>query len=183
MTTSRTPPPDMTLRPLRHDDDAVDLVFAELSARSRYLRFHSPVTALLPGARELLLDVDGRDRVALVAELRDDRGDRRPIGIARLSRTDTGRAAFAVEVVDQWQRRGVGTALLHALGDLATRLGYLRLHGDVLCDNEVMLWLVRRVFPHSRTYPDDGCLRVEVRLGGAILGVPEKESIGELVAG
>ncbi|HXV93793.1 MAG TPA: hypothetical protein VD813_10875, partial [Pseudonocardia sp.] len=60
----------VTVRPLGRAEApaAVDAVFAGLSPRSRFLRFHSPVPRLAPGVRERLTDLDGHARVALVAE-------------------------------------------------------------------------------------------------------------------
>ena len=47
---------DISVRPLRRDEGAVlDTVFAGLSPRSRYLRFHSPVGDLGRG-REITMD-------------------------------------------------------------------------------------------------------------------------------
>ncbi|GGP50432.1 GNAT family N-acetyltransferase [Saccharothrix coeruleofusca] len=121
--------------------DAVDAVFDGLSPRSRYLRFHAPVPRLTATMRERLADVDGRDRAALVA-----RSGRRAIGIARLSATGGGSAELAVAVVDRWQRRGVGTRLITALGELAVRLRHTELHATVLPENLAVLSLARRAF-------------------------------------
>jgi GNAT superfamily N-acetyltransferase len=137
---------DISVRPLRPDEGAVlDTVFAGLSPRSRYLRFHSPVRNLGPPMRVALLAVDGRDHVALVA--RSGRGE--PVGIARLIRDrlrpDQGEVAF--EVVDAWHRRGVGRLLLTALAEQAERLGVQRVLARVLPENTAALALLRSVFP------------------------------------
>jgi hypothetical protein len=59
---------DVHVRPLGRDEGALlDTVFTGLSPRSRYLRFHSPVHRLTESVRRSLLEVDGRDHVALVA--------------------------------------------------------------------------------------------------------------------
>ena len=60
----------LSTRLLTSDDGAtVDAVFAGLSERSRYLRFHTAMPRLTGSVRRSLLDVDGHDRAALVAEV------------------------------------------------------------------------------------------------------------------
>lgn len=139
---------------------AVDTVFHGLSPHSRYLRFHTPVPRLTAAMRERLTDLDGHRRTAVVAESR-----RTPVGIARLVATGDDTAEVAVAVVDPWQRRGVGTRLVTALGELAARLRYAELHGDVLGENEAVLRLVRRVFLGARlTRGEDDVVRVSYPL-------------------
>ncbi|GAA1270214.1 GNAT family N-acetyltransferase [Saccharothrix xinjiangensis] len=136
--------------------EVVDTVFRGLSPRSRYLRFHAPVPRLTAAMRARLTDLDGRGRAAVVAESR-----RAPVGIARLVATGEDAAEVAVAVVDPWQRRGVGTRLVTALGELAGDLRYTELHGDVLGENAAMLRVVRRVFPGARlTREEDDVVRV-----------------------
>ena len=137
---------DISVRPLRRDEGALlDAVFACLSPRSRYLRFHSPVARLTAPMRHALLAVDGRDHVALVAV--SARGE--PVGIARFirDRQRPDEAEVAFEVVDAWHRRGVGRLLLTALADLAAPVGVKRLHALVLPENAAATALLRSVFP------------------------------------
>lgn len=154
--------PRVVLRRLTPDDGAaVDAVFAGLSSRSRYLRFHTPVPRLSGSMRTALLDVDGHDRVALVAEVRRPGGwARDPVGIARLYRTGAGEAELAVAVVDAWQGRGIGRRLLTELGGLARDLGHDRLFGLVLPENGAVVGLLQRVFPGAVPRWDDGVVRV-----------------------
>jgi GNAT superfamily N-acetyltransferase len=156
----------VAIRPLTPDDvAAVDAVFAGLSARGRHLRFHTPVARLTAAMRAALLDVDGGDRAALVAEVRrPGKWGRTPVGIARIVRTGAGEAELAVAVVDGWQGRGVGRRLLTELGDLARDLGYDRLFGLVLPENGVAVALLQRVFPGAVPRWDDGVVRVDCPL-------------------
>jgi RimJ/RimL family protein N-acetyltransferase len=155
------------IRPLSRDDgDTLDRVFAGLSGRSRYLRFHSPVPRLTSTTRSALLDVDGQDRLALVAEVPGEDGPC-PIGVSRLARTGGQGAEFAVVVVDEWQGRGVGRRLLHELGERAADLGYRELYSDVLPENKAMIRLAERVFPSVERRWDDGVVRLHCRIGAA----------------
>ncbi|MBL7496813.1 GNAT family N-acetyltransferase [Frankia sp. CNm7] len=152
------------VRELTPDDGAIlDELFAGLSERSRYLRFHAPLHRLSERFRASLLDVDGQDRLALVAELCTSEGPR-PVGMARLSRTGPGTAEIAVEVVDEHHRRGVGRQLLTALGARATELGLTTLAAEILAENVAAQSLVRSVFPSGRTYRADGVLTLTCSL-------------------
>ena len=137
---------EISVRTLRRDEgELLDTVFAGLSPRSRHLRFHSPVARMTAPVRRALLAVDGRDHVAVVAV--SARGE--PVGIARLlrDRLRPDEAEVAFEVVDAWQRRGVGRLLLTALADLAEPVGVRRVHALVLPENTAAMALLRSVFP------------------------------------
>jgi GNAT superfamily N-acetyltransferase len=161
---------DVSVRPLRADEGALlDAVFAGLSPHSQYLRFHAPVHHLTGHARRALLDLDGRDHLALVATSEDGE----PVGIARLIR-DPARAAeaeAAFEVVDAWQGRGVGRLLLTALAEQAVRLGIGRVHALVLTANAAAMALLRSVFPVCLTRPGGET----TELIGLVPGVPGGE--------
>jgi GNAT superfamily N-acetyltransferase len=150
---------------------AVDAVFDGLSDHSRYLRFHAPMPRLTKSFRDQLTDLDG-DRHAAVAALVVGE----PIGIARLVLTGPGTAEVAVAVVDRWHRRGVGRLLLTEIAELAGRLGYLRLHGDVLPENTPMLRLVRGVMPGARIAHADGVVHFDFPVGWAF-GAPTHEDL------
>jgi ribosomal protein S18 acetylase RimI-like enzyme len=142
------------VRPLRSDDtEAVETVFADLSDRSRYLRFDSPVPCLSGSMRRMLLDVDEGDRLALLAQAQTSNGCE-PVGIARLIRTGPGEAEIAVAVVDAWQRRGVGRMLLTAVQAAAAERKIDRLSAFVLAENHAAQRLIRAVFPRSTSSPD-----------------------------
>lgn len=134
------------LRDLRPDEQGtVQAVFDGLSPDSRHRRFHGPVKRLTPRMREVLASADGRDHVVIVAEAGRGRR-RRPVGLARLVRTDTATAELAIEVVDAVQGRGVGRRLLAAVRARALQLGVRVIVADVLEDNAPMLHLLRDVF-------------------------------------
>jgi GNAT superfamily N-acetyltransferase len=152
------------LRDLRPDEgDLLDALMAGLSPRSRYLRFHSPVPALTTGMRRALLDVDGHDHVALLAES----GDGAPVGIARTIRDPRRRteAELAIAVVDAWHRRGVGRRLVTAVAERAMGTGVRRLTARVLPENTAALGLLRATFPVCLVRPDDDAIVLVAMLG------------------
>jgi L-amino acid N-acyltransferase YncA len=139
--------PALRVRPLTSaDGQTLDAVFDGLSEHSRYLRFHGPVPRLTARARASLLDIDGHRHVAVAAEA-GSAGTWEPVGIARVIRTGPGVAELAIEVVDDWQGRGVGRLLLEDLHERAAALGYRELHAEVLLSNAGVLALLHRVFP------------------------------------
>jgi GNAT superfamily N-acetyltransferase len=158
----------MRVRALAAGDVAVlDAVFDGMSARSRYLRFHGPVPRLSATVRRALLAVDGDRHVAVVAEVRDG-GRWAPIGIARVLRTAPGVGELAVEVIDEWQGRGVGRRLLESLREVVRGVGYRELHAEVLLENAAVLGLLQKVFPEARLGAvGDGSGTVICPLGGA----------------
>lgn len=134
------------LRDLRPDEqDTVQTVFDGLSPGSRHRRFHGPVTQLTPRMREVLAAADGHDHVVIVAEVGRGR-HRRPVGLARLVRTDATTAELAIEVVDAVQGRGIGRRLLDAVRARALAVGVRVIVADVLEGNAPMLHLLRDVF-------------------------------------
>ncbi|PVY97309.1 GNAT family N-acetyltransferase [Actinomycetospora cinnamomea] len=145
----------LRVRLLRPDDTAtLDAVFDGLSARSRYLRFHSPMPRLSGTLRRGLLRIDDHDRLALVAEAATGTGTWEPVGIARLVRTAAREAELAVAVVDAWQRRGVGRVLLTALRVAARARGVDRLVAYVLAENAAARELIAQTFPLCTTRRD-----------------------------
>jgi hypothetical protein len=126
----------VTLRDLRPaDGDVLDELTSGLSPRSRYFRFHSPIPTLTTGMRRALLDVDGRDRVALVAETDDGT----PVGIGRTIR-------------DPLRQREAELAV--AVAERARIAGARRLTPRVLPGNAAALGPVRDAFPIHLTRPD-----------------------------
>lgn len=159
--------PAVRLRPLHvHDTAVLETVFAALSARSRHLRFHTPTPRLTGALRRGLLDVDGRRRCGLVAEVATAAG-RVPVGIAHLVGVDRHNADFAVAVVDSWHGHGVGRALMDGLRELAIDLGFQTMHGDILAENRAMLRLALATLPGLRTATEGHVIRVSHDLDDA----------------
>ncbi|MFC4944091.1 GNAT family N-acetyltransferase [Pseudonocardia sp. GCM10023141] len=180
----RTPADPVTIRPLQRCDaaHAVDTVFAALSPRSRYLRFHSPVPRLVATVREQLIDIDGRRRAAVVAEVAGADGPV-PIGIARVIGTGGETTAdLSVAVADAWQRRGVGRRLLTALTELATDIGYTHLRGSVLPENVAMLTLATSLSPMTRRRFDGYTVELLIPIGAAAWTVTEEDVLADLLS-
>lgn len=154
------------------DREALVREFETLSPESRRRRFLGPVVHLSETMlTHLVDDVDGIDHVALVGmvEVGDDLV---PAAIARCVRyADQPDAAdVAVTVKDDFQGRGIATALLEVLMKKRPE-GVTHLLTEVAADNPASLAMLRHLGP-TRTFESGlGILDVEVDL------VPTGESL------
>ena len=147
------------LRELGPDEaDVLQAVFDGLSPLSRHRRFHGPMPVLTRLARQRLAAVDGRGHLAFAAFAGAE-----AIGIARLVATADRAAELAVEVVDAWQRRGVGTRLVRAVVRRGRLLGYREFGADVLAENRAAQALFLKVFGDVAIAVDGWELRLTAR--------------------
>ena len=134
------------LRPIAPADrDLLAASFERLSQQSRYRRFLTAKDKLSSSELDYLVDeVDHSDHEAIVAI---EPGTGAMLGIARYvrSKADPGTAEVAVTVADDWQRRGVGRALLDRLTYRARREGIRRFTALVLSENRPALGLLEDV--------------------------------------
>src|SRR5690349_6814952 len=105
---------ELQVRPIEGGDrSALAALFDRLSPETLYRRFLAPKQRLTAAELSALTLLDHHDREALIAV----DGEGRLVGVARFLALD-GRphvAEVAVTVADEWQHRGVGTALLAGL--------------------------------------------------------------------
>ena len=136
------------IRHIEADDKRrVAAAFEQLSPETRYRRFFAPLSRLSERDLRYLTEVDHRDHEALVAI---DPDTDEISGVARYVRGREPREAeVAVVVVDPWQQKGVGSALLERLVARAREAGIEHFVAVVLSDNEEALDLFRRLAPGS----------------------------------
>lgn len=127
--------------------EALQQEFEHLSPETRFGRFLSPVPRLTDTMLDDLVDaVDEVDHVALVLLVLPEDGTEVPVGLARIVRypDDPDAADVAVTVVDEWQGRGVATALLEVL--LRERpAGVERIVTVISAGNDASLAMLRRL--------------------------------------
>ena len=149
------------LRPIRPTDKQVLAEgFAHMSDESRYKRFLTPVNELREKDLKYLTEVDHHDHEAIVAQSVDGE----PLGVARYVLAESGSAEAAVAVVDDWQGRGLGTALLQRLAERAREEGIDHFTAIMLASNHEMLTLLKELGPAEVTDAGGGVLEVEVEL-------------------
>jgi ribosomal protein S18 acetylase RimI-like enzyme len=135
------------VRPIVPEDEQllIDAV-AAMSERTVYFRFFSPLKRLPDALAHRLAVVDYNDRFALVGTTRKHDGKERIVGVARYDRAvDTDVAETAVAVIDEFQRRGLGSALLTILARVARDHGIRAFTLIVLPENQQMLGLLRKM--------------------------------------
>ncbi len=139
---------EVGIRSVRSDDAArLQEAHARLSPESRYNRFMAPKPHLSTSEARYLVDVDGRDHVALIATVRRPGGGEDIVAVARFVRMteDPGAAEFAIVVGDLFQREGLGSILAERLADVALERGIERFRATMLADNLAIHRLVARL--------------------------------------
>jgi len=136
---------DLVLRPIAPTDGPeLAAAFERLSEQSRYQRFFTGKRRLTEAELAYLSTVDHHVHEAVVAVLP---ASGRIIAVARFIRSATrpGSAEIAVTVADEWQRRGLGSALVRRLAERARDEGVTRFTADVLTGNRAVFAMLRRL--------------------------------------
>ena len=154
----------VVVRPVRADDrERLRAGFERLGPESRYQRFLAPMAALSEADLTYLTDVDHHDHEALAA-LDPETGE--GVGVARFIRREDRPdiAEAAVTVIDGWQGRGVGTALLDLLAERARAEGITHFTGLLLAENREMLDLLEGVAQIHVVERQPGTIEIEAEL-------------------
>jgi len=140
----------ITIRPIRAEDAGIEQAFVRgLSDESRYYRFMDMLRELSPQLLKQLTDIDYHDQMALIAVTRHA-GRESEIAVGRYVVFPGGeKCEFAIVVGDDWQRKGIATALMQLLIEAARRRGLRKMIGDVLASNHKMLHFVSRLGFHA----------------------------------
>lgn len=140
---------DLWTRPLRAADRHLLVQgFDELSNEGRYKRFFGAMPELKAPMLDQLTQVDQCDHLALGAldPHRDIELGGHPVAVVRAIRSERpSHAELAVTVVDDYQRQGVGAALIAALAAVAPSRGIDVFDADMLATNRAMKALMRRL--------------------------------------
>ena len=144
------------------DRDALAQGFDALSEESRYRRFLTPTPTLSGSQLRYLTEVDHHDHEAIIAT----NDEREPMGVARYVRVDpeSDTAEVAVTVVDAWQGRGLGTALLARLTERAREEGVACFTATALATNDDMLDLLRNLGVTESAPASGGVVEMRVEL-------------------
>ena len=145
------------VRPLeRCDRGLLAAAIRRLSDQSRYFRFASPKPRMSERELDHLVDVDHRDHEALLAI---DPLTGRGVAVARYIQIvgEPGVVELAVTVADDWQRFGLGSALLAGVMKRAGDEGHSTVRASVLATNGRSIAMLRRAGFRGR--PGTGTLR------------------------
>lgn len=146
--------------------------FALVSPASRYLRFFSALSYLSDSQLRYLTELDQHNHVAWGAISLEDT-DHPGLGIGRFIRTepDSPTAEIALTVIDDFQRRGIGTALFGVLYLEAMRVGVKTLRAFVLPANQFLADLLIQL--GGRSEYDDDAVRIDLPVVATIDDLPD----------
>lgn len=152
------------IRALRPQDQTQMLAaLSRTSAQSLYRRFFGPKKGFSESEKTFFLNVDFTHHVALVATI--DQSDRTEIvGGGRYVLTKPRIAEVAFTVIDEFQGKGVGSALMRHLTLLARRAGLKQLIADVLPDNAAMINVLKNSGFPTATSRAKGVVHVRLDL-------------------
>jgi acyl-CoA hydrolase/GNAT superfamily N-acetyltransferase len=154
----------IVLRPVRiTDEQPLQRMLYSLSDESTYRRFLSYKQAHPHAEMQRLVEVDYAQNMALVACAPESEDI---VGIVRYDvEPGTPIAEIAFVVRDDWQGRGVGTAMLQRMAEIARAQGIGAFTADILQDNKPMLMVFHRSGLKLETRLDSGVYHVVVALG------------------
>ena|SRR5688572_2777795 len=154
------------IRPICVDDAARERAFiCGLSEASRYSRLIYAVREPAAAFIDQMVHVNYHRTMAFVAVVGE--GDAESIiGVARYADSPAGSGSeFAIAVADEWQSRGVGSALAHLLFDYARQQGLLRMCASISATNFRMLSLAHWLgFTTGLTPGESGLLSAQLVL-------------------
>ena len=149
------------IRPIVPDDIERERAFFQgLSDQSRHQRFLGGIAALTDAELHQFCDIDYLRDMAFVATVDDDDGSR-IVGVARYAEGEPGAGSeIAVTVADNWQNKGLGSALLRHLIQYASELGITRLYSIDAAENGHMRELARDFGFVRQRDPNDATLMI-----------------------
>jgi acyl-CoA hydrolase/N-acetylglutamate synthase-like GNAT family acetyltransferase len=156
---------EVTLRPIRpSDEQLLRQHFYSLSPESVFHRFHRMVQMLPKQQVRELVNVDYTTHMALVATVKEGKGEK-ILGTTRFYVDEKTRSAeIAFAILDEWQNKGIGRMLLDRMIERARELRVKEFIGYVQTDNTAMLKLLQTCGYPIDMQHDDGVYRVRVDL-------------------
>jgi len=146
----------VAIRPITKDDAALERAFIEaLSPQARRFRFLGQMSHPSQDMVRKLTDIDYDHDVAFVA-IAPDAVPEKFVGISRYSTSRDGTSCeCAVAVLDDWQDRGLGTALMRHLIEVARSRGICYIYSIDAAENAEMAELARYLGFNRTTDQED----------------------------
>jgi GNAT superfamily N-acetyltransferase len=146
----------VVIRPLAQTDREAERAFLEsLSPESRHYRFLCTIGQPTEQLLDVLTHVDQVHKVAFAAVVPDGAHER-IVGVSRYTTDrDQRHVETAVTVADEWQDKGLGTALMRHLIEVARARGVTHMRSIDAADNLRMRDLARFLGFHVRIDPSD----------------------------
>jgi acetyltransferase len=158
----------VTIRPIRPDDaPKLQTAFKRLSTQSIYYRFLQIFSQLTDQQARDFANLDYYQRMAFVAETQEA-DELSLIGVARFARLpgdEPDLAESAVVVIDEYQKRGLGSLLLQRLVRYARSHDVQAFLATVHVSNaQIMRFIQRSGFPAEKRMIEPGVWEIRVRL-------------------
>ena len=125
------------------DREGLRAAVARASSESLYRRFFAVKRTFSEKEAHYFLDIDFVNHVALVA-VADEGGRPTVIGGARYVIAEPGRAEVSFAVIDEYQAKGIGSALMRHLAAIGRQAGLGQFFAEVLSENVPMLKVFER---------------------------------------
>ncbi len=146
------------VRPIRiTDENKMADLFYTLSDEAKYKRWMQVITSMPHRTLMYYMDVDYEARMALAIETQPEEGESEIVGVARYHLdpgTNFAEAAFVLR--DDWQGKGLGTALLKQLIAIARAKGVSGFTAEVLAENKAMLHVFHKSGLNIRSHLEGG---------------------------
>jgi acetyltransferase len=159
----------LTIRPILHQDEPMMIKFHEaLSEQSVYLRYFQALKLSQRVTHERLMRrcfIDYNREMALVAEGKNEQGEKEIFGVARLIKLHGGKdAEFAILVSDKVQKQGLGAELMKRILQVARDEKVGRVVADLLLENAGMKRLCEEFGFTLKSAPTGTVVRAELAL-------------------
>ncbi|PYE18851.1 acetyltransferase [Paraburkholderia silvatlantica] len=135
----------LTIRPIRPEDEAMHRTFVEsMTPDDLRLRFFSAVRSFDHTQLARMTQIDYDREMALIAVVQDGDGQPRTLGVVRaVADPDNETAEFAVAILSNLKRGGLGRLLMSRIIEYARSRGTHWLLGEALRENAPMIGLAR----------------------------------------
>lgn len=130
--------------------DQISRSLKDLSSESIRNRFMGSKKEFSPEELEYLTNLDGWNHFALGVEEKEN--SRKGIAIARMVRSSTEprEAEIALTIIDEYQKKGLGSILMKLIVLAASEREITRLSFTFLPQNEGIIKLINKVGPHKK---------------------------------
>ncbi|WP_042268302.1 bifunctional acetate--CoA ligase family protein/GNAT family N-acetyltransferase [Paraburkholderia heleia] len=135
----------LTIRPIRPEDEAMHRTFVEsMTPDDLRLRFFSAVRSFDHTQLARMTQIDYDREMALIAVVQGEDGQPRTLGVVRaVADPDNETAEFAVAILSNLKRGGLGRLLMSRIIEYARSRGTHWLLGEALRENAPMIGLAR----------------------------------------
>jgi acyl-CoA hydrolase/GNAT superfamily N-acetyltransferase len=153
------------IRPMRlSDEPALQDLLYKLSDESTYRRFMAHKRTHSHEEMQSLCNLDYESNMGLVASVGAEHEE--IVGVCRYDvDPGTGLADIGFVVIDAWQGRGVGRALLDRMREIAHARGLAGFSADVLVENKAMLRLFQKSGMNLQYSLEGRVYAIELRFG------------------